>query len=113
MTRPDAGRSKCMEWRGMQRSSSRREEAKIAQGETLGKRSPDRFPPHRGGVKPLHRIWIQRSSERVFDPPLWGGFCSLCLLPRAALRLPWAIFDGSLRERSDGPLMGWPTARAI
>ena len=31
--------------------SSRREEMKIAQGETLGKRFPLEFPPRRGGVK--------------------------------------------------------------
>ena len=43
-----------------QRSSSRREESKIAQGETLGKRSAEGFPPRRGGVK-------------VFDPPFQGG----------------------------------------
>jgi hypothetical protein len=30
--------------------SSRREEAKIAQGETLGERSAQKFPPRRGGV---------------------------------------------------------------
>jgi hypothetical protein len=48
------------EQRGIQRSSSRREESKIAQGETLGKRSAEGFPPRRGGVK-------------VFDPPFQGG----------------------------------------
>jgi hypothetical protein len=69
-------------------SSSWREEAKIAQGETLGKRWPVRFPPRRGGVKSRHRCWIQRSVERAFVPPLWGGFSLLCLFPRAALRLP-------------------------
>ena len=26
----------------------------------------------------------------------------LCFLPRAALRLPWAIFGGSLREQANG-----------
>jgi hypothetical protein len=35
----------------MQGSSSRREGAKIAQGETLGKRFTEEFPPCRGGVR--------------------------------------------------------------
>jgi len=43
----------------MQLFSSWREDVRIAQGETLGKRPPDRFPPHRGGVTLLHRRWIQ------------------------------------------------------
>jgi hypothetical protein len=77
----------------------------MAQGETLGKRSTGEFPPRRGGVKAQHRHWIQQSAARVFDPPLRGGRVSLCLLPRAALRLPWAIFDGSLREQTDGLLI--------
>jgi hypothetical protein len=37
----------------MQRNPSQREGKKIAQGETLGKRSTQVFPPRRGGAKPL------------------------------------------------------------
>jgi hypothetical protein len=32
---------------------------KIAQGETLGKRSTERLPPQRGGVKVMHHLCIQ------------------------------------------------------
>jgi hypothetical protein len=101
------------EQRGIQRSSSRREESKIAQGETLGKRSAEGFPPGRGGVKAQHRHKIPQSVVQVFDPPFQGGRFSLCLLPRAALCLPWAIFDGSLREQTDALLIGWPMSRSI
>jgi hypothetical protein len=31
-----------------------------------------------------------------------GRILPLCLFPKAALRLPWAILDGSLREQTDG-----------
>ena len=99
------------EQRGIQRGSSRREEPKIAQGETLGKRSAEGFPPWRGGVKALHRRWVPQSVMQVFDPPFQGGWLSLCLLPRAASAaadLPWAIFDVSLREQADARLIGWP-----
>ena len=61
------------EQRGIQRSSSRKEESKIAQGETLGKRSAEGFPPRRGGVKARHRHWISQFVVQVFDPPLQGG----------------------------------------
>jgi hypothetical protein len=86
----------------MQRTSSWREEAKIAQGETLGKRLPDTSPPRRGGVKPSHRRWIHRSVERAFAPPLWGGFSPLASYPGLRCACPKAIFDGSLREQADG-----------
>jgi hypothetical protein len=36
-----------------------REDRKIAQGETLGKCSTERYPPRRGGVKPLLGRLIQ------------------------------------------------------
>jgi hypothetical protein len=61
------------EQRGIQRSPSRREESKIAQGETLEKRSAEGFPPRRGGVKAQHRHWISQSVVQVFDPPWKGG----------------------------------------
>ena len=57
----------------MQRNTSRREDTKIAQGETLGKHSTERFPPRRGGVKAQHRHWIPQFVVQVFDPPFQGG----------------------------------------
>jgi hypothetical protein len=59
--------------RGIRRNSSRREDSKIAQGETLGKRSAEGFPPWWGGVKALHRHRIPQSVMQVFDPPFQGG----------------------------------------
>jgi hypothetical protein len=45
----------------MQPRSSKREETRIAQGETLGKRSTERFPLRKGGVNSLHSLWIKQS----------------------------------------------------
>jgi len=45
----------------------------MAQGETLGQRSTERFPPWRGGGRSLLGRWIQRSMANAFDPPLQGG----------------------------------------
>jgi len=98
---------------GTQRSSSRREETKVAQGETLGKRSAEEFPPRRGGAKAQHPTWIPQSIVQGFDPPFWGGYLPVCLFPRAALRLPWAIPDGSLREQTDALLIEWPMSWSI
>jgi hypothetical protein len=72
--------------------SSRRKEAKIAQGETLGKRSAQQFPPRRGGVKHILDGEVQRSTERRFDLPLRGEFFSLYNLPRVALRFTLGYF---------------------
>ena len=43
----------------------------------------------------MNRNWDGGIS---FVPPLQGGASWLICLPRAALRLPWAIFVPSLRE---------------
>jgi hypothetical protein len=62
--------------RGLQRRSSRREETKIAQGETLGKRSTEGFPPRRGGVKVQH-IPGFRSPRRERSIRPYGANISL------------------------------------
>jgi hypothetical protein len=36
----------------------------------------------------------------TFTLPLWGEVAILLRLPRAALRLPWAVFAASLRDES-------------
>jgi len=54
----------------MKRRSSRREEAKIAQGGTLGMRSSDGF---RGGA----RLFIVARFSAPFALPLWADFTSL------------------------------------
>jgi hypothetical protein len=58
---------------GIRRSSSRREESKIAPGETLGKRSAEGFPPRWGGVKAQHSHRVPQSVVQMFDPPFLGG----------------------------------------
>jgi hypothetical protein len=70
-----------------------REEAKIAQGETLGKRSFVGFPPRRGGVK---RDWIEEDSmaRRLHSLRPYEALCYLCSIPRVPLRCtlgysPW------------------------
>jgi hypothetical protein len=62
--------------RGLQRRSSRREETKIAQGEPLGKRSTEGFPPRRGGVKVQH-IPGFRSPRRERSIRPYGANISL------------------------------------
>ena len=53
-------------------TSSRREDTRIAQGETLGMRLTERFPTRRGGANAQHGSWIQDFIARAFDPPLPG-----------------------------------------
>ena len=86
----------------MQRRSSRREETKIAQGGTLGMCSPDRFPPRRGGA----RLFIVAGFSAPIGTAPTGRILLPLALTQTALRLFWAIFDGSLRERTDDLTMG-------
>jgi hypothetical protein len=90
---------------------SRREDTKIAQGETLGKLAPAEFPPKRGGTK---RKLVEGMPEGFRDPscvrsirpcsadfPLAASFPGL----RSPRRTPpWAIFVSSLRELPKGSI---------
>lgn len=72
--------------------TSRREETRIAQGETLGEYSAKEHPPRRGGARRKRR---DRSTiaEGNFAPPLRGGFSSFCILPRVPLALHPGLFS--------------------
>jgi len=77
----------CRSERGIQRSSSRREETKIAQGETLGEAFDQGIPAPEGRCEspaPSLDSAIRGASVRSAPP---GRMSSVCLLPRAALAL--------------------------
>src|SRR5215469_15780362 len=61
----------------------------IAQGKrsaALGHRTPRHPAPQRGAIPPR-----AVAAAMVGVAPRWGAGCCIICLPRAALRLPWAI----------------------
>jgi hypothetical protein len=82
----------------MRRSSSRREKTKIAKGETLGERSDQRFPPHRGGAMCELSGDVPRQEIEHSIRPYGANSPLSALFPGFRCASPWAILDASLRE---------------
>ena len=76
--------------------SSRREDKRIAQGETLGKHLAWRIPAPSGRGEAYMGGRNLSDDMPLFVPPLQGGKTLLGHNPRVS---PWAIFYRSLREQ--------------